>query len=78
MPIPRDHTSSMGPPLISFPVSELEKHVKTDERGKARKPPVKLEECELYELTQYCCDVENRNSKRPYVLCKPLLRLFRR
>jgi len=78
MPIPRDHSPSMGPPLIAFPVSELEKHVNKNERGKARKPPVKLEECELYELTQYYCDVENRNSKRPYVLCKPLLRLFRR
>lgn len=62
----------VGPPVQSFPVADLEKHINTDARGKKRKPPVKLEECKLMELVQYKCDVVDGE-----VLCRPILRLFR-
>jgi len=64
----------VGPPVQSFPVSELEKRINTTERGKPRKPPVKLEECKLMEMVQYNCVVVKKTKE---VECRPLLRLFR-
>jgi hypothetical protein len=63
-----------GPPVQSFPLSELEKQVNFDEKGKKRKTPVDLEECKLMQMVQYNCEVVK---KRKEVECRPLLRLFR-
>lgn len=50
-----------------------------NERGRYRKGgPLKLEQCKLLEMVQYACEVENRDDPRGRVVCKPLVRLFRR
>jgi len=67
-----------GPPLRVLPQASLQQYVNTTEKGKARKPPVQLEDCKLMEMTQYTCDIKGRYSKDAEVWCKPMLRLFRR
>jgi uncharacterized membrane protein len=66
--------TDVGPPIHSFPVSELEERVQTNEKGKKRKVPVKLEDCKLMQMVQYDCKV---NKKTREVECRPLLKLFR-
>jgi hypothetical protein len=67
-----------GPPLYVFPTSDLPSRVNIDEDGKWRKPPVKLEDCKLMEMTQYTCNIRNKFSKNAEVVCKPFQRMFRR
>ena len=69
---------AFGPPLKVVPTASLQQHVNTTAKGKARKPPVQLEDCKLMEMTQYTCDIKGRYSKDAEVWCKPILRLFRR
>lgn len=69
----------MAPPVEAFPPQELEARVQYDARGRRKKGgPIELEQCKLLEMVQYACEVENKNDPRGRVMCKPLVRLFRR
>ncbi|KAL1641928.1 hypothetical protein SLS58_005764 [Diplodia intermedia] len=68
----------MAPPVEAFPPEELSVRVQYKPNGRRRKPPVELEKCKLLEMVQYACEVENRDDPRSRVLCRPLVRLFRR
>ncbi|KAH7062663.1 hypothetical protein B0J12DRAFT_564042 [Macrophomina phaseolina] len=69
----------MAPPVEAFPPQELSARVQYDARGKYRKGgPIELEKCKLLEMVQYACEVENRDDPRGRVMCRPLVRLFRR
>lgn len=68
----------MAPPVEAFPAQELAARVQYDARGKYRKGGIELERCKLLEMVQYACEVENRNDPRGRVMCRPLVRLFRR
>lgn len=78
-PITSQVRHEVGPPVHSFPVSELEEHVNINEKGRKRKLPVNLDECKLMQLVQYDCRVEKRTDgvKKREVQCRPILRLFR-
>ena len=62
--------------MHSFTVSELEERVNINEKGKKRKPPVKLEDCKLMQMVQYDCKVVKKTGTAE-VQCRPLLKLFR-
>jgi hypothetical protein len=48
-----------GPALQTAPVAELEARANRRPNGKPRVPPVRLADCELLQLIQYHCDVED-------------------
>jgi len=70
----------MAPPVEAFPPSQLEERVNYTEKGKWRKPAVKLEECKLLVMMQYYCRVSAQTRRDPHgvVICEPVERLFRR
>lgn len=69
----------MSPPIELFHVSQLEERIQHDVNGKIRKPPTDLKKCELQELVQYKCEVKgDRRNSPTTVVCKPLVRYFRR
>lgn len=69
----------MPPPLPVYPLSALESQINVLPNGKARKPPVKLEDCALKELVQYKCNVQLSKEKGadPEIICEPIVRLLR-
>lgn len=69
----------MPPPLPIYPLSALESQINVLPNGKARKPPVKLEECALKELVQYKCNVHpsDKEGADPAIICEPVVRLLR-
>ena len=69
------HTD-VGPPVQTFPLSELENELQKTEKGKKRKPPVDLEKCKLMQLMQYDCRVVRKGTEAE-VECRPIQRLFR-
>jgi len=73
----------MTPPIESFPASELPPRVLGTVEGKRRKGWVQekiggLGKCELLELVQYKCEVEEPRTRESVVRCWPVERLFRR
>lgn len=73
----------MAPLVDSFPVQSLPDRVnivnQTNFLGKRRKPPVDLRKCSLHEMTQYSCNPPDEGIPQPgRVVCKPLVKLFRR
>jgi hypothetical protein len=48
-----------GPALQTATLAELEAAANRRPNGKARRPPVRLADCELLQLIQYRCDVED-------------------
>ncbi|KAI5853216.1 hypothetical protein DFP73DRAFT_535590 [Morchella snyderi] len=61
-------------PITTFPASALTQHINTNVRtGRRRKQPIDLSKCELLEMVQWDCRVENGQN-----LCWPIERLFRR
>ncbi|RPB13407.1 hypothetical protein P167DRAFT_535105 [Morchella conica CCBAS932] len=61
-------------PITTFPASKLTEHINTDVRtGRRRKQPFDLSKCELLEMVQWDCRVEDEKNK-----CWPIERLFRR
>ena len=68
----------MAPPIEAFPASELPWRVQVTAQGKRRKgEAIDLRKCELFELVQYDCRVDERQPKAP-VKCYPVVRLFRK
>jgi hypothetical protein len=61
-------------PITIFPASTLPQHINTDVRtGRRRKQPLDLSKCELLEMVQWECRIEDGKTK-----CWPIERLFRR
>lgn len=78
-----DPTATMAPPTQSFSVDRLPDHVNTvqqDFQVKKRKgPQVELEKCPLFEMMQYSCNPPSGGMpERGQIICKPVVRLFRR
>ncbi|KAH7402359.1 mitochondrial export protein Som1 [Phaeosphaeria sp. MPI-PUGE-AT-0046c] len=69
----------MPPPLPIYPLSTLESRLNVLPNGKARKPPVKLDDCALKELVQHKCNIHllDGKSKTPQIICEPVARLLR-
>ena len=68
----------MAPPTEVFPASELPYRVQVTVEGKRRKGgDIDLKKCDLLELVQYDCKVDERRPNDP-VRCYPIVRLFRR
>lgn len=67
----------MAPLVEAFHASDLTDYLKRKPNGKMRKPPVDLKTCELKELIQYNCNVDNPRNQNSRVVCEPVLRLFR-
>jgi hypothetical protein len=69
----------MAPSIEPFPASELPKRVQMTMKGRQRKDKIDLEACELLEMLQYECAVEDGGRTRDArVVCRPVERLFRR
>jgi len=69
----------MTPPVESWPVAELEQRIYGNAKGEYRKGfDGNLKNCQLMELLQYNCKVDNPESKNSLVRCWPVERLFRR
>lgn len=69
------------PPLVeAFDSSELAERVNHLPSGKTRKPPIAdLKKCALKEMFQYHCELNGPvGDPTSRVLCKPVLRLFRK
>ena len=68
----------MAPPVEAFPASELPWRIHTTGQGKRRKGGnIDLRNCELLELVQYDCKV-NEKEPNASIKCYPIVRLFRR
>ena len=68
----------MAPPTETFPAIELPYRVQVTTQGKRRKgDAIDLKECELLEMVQYSCRVEDEQNGKP-VRCYPIVRLFRK
>lgn len=71
----------MSPPIETFPASELARRIHVTPQGRRRKgDDVVLNDCELLEMVQYACHLEE-DPKKPrtaLVKCEPIVRLFRR
>ncbi|KAH8811853.1 hypothetical protein F5884DRAFT_783627 [Xylogone sp. PMI_703] len=69
----------MPPPVESWPARQLEDRVLIDVNGRRRKGwDGDLSGCELLELLQYRCEVEEPRSRESLTRCWPVERLFRR
>jgi hypothetical protein len=69
----------MTPPVESWPVRELEQRVFGNAKGEYRKGfDGNLKNCQLMELLQYNCKVDNPDRRDSLVRCWPVERLFRR
>jgi hypothetical protein len=69
----------MAPPIHTWPASELPERARGDAQGNFRKGfDGDLKGCELVEMLQYACEVENPAIRDSPVRCRPVERLFRR
>jgi hypothetical protein len=69
----------MTPPIEAWSPKELEDRIRGNTKGEYRKDfDGDLKKCELLELLQYDCKVENPDSRDSLVRCWPIERLFRR
>ncbi|EED12197.1 conserved hypothetical protein [Talaromyces stipitatus ATCC 10500] len=73
----------MAPLVPIFPTDDLQSRVQIIHRGfkeKRRKgEPIDLHKCELMEMVQYSCNPPEEGILPPgVVMCKPIVRLFRR
>ena len=70
--------SMMAPPTEAFPASELPFRAQITTQGKRRKGgDIDLRRCELLEMVQYDCRVDEQQPRAP-VRCYPIVRLFRK
>ena len=66
--------ASMGPPIESFPTSELAVRVNMLPNGRRRKGGgIEISRGELLELVQYSCHLKGN-----IIQCEPVVKLFRR
>lgn len=72
-------TTAMAPPIYSWPASELPDHTRVNVKDEFRKGfDGDLKACELLEMLQYRCEVENPGMRNSPTRCWPVARLFRR
>ena len=72
---------SMSPPVETFPASELAQRIQLTLRGRRRKGhQTVLGDCELLEMVQYSCHIEQdpETPRTAIVKCEPIIRLFRK
>jgi inner membrane protease subunit SOM1 len=68
----------MAPATPIHALSALEAQINVLPSGKPRKPPVRLSDCALKELVQYKCNIEVlEKTRKPTVICEPVVRLLR-
>ncbi|TVY68933.1 hypothetical protein LSUE1_G004945 [Lachnellula suecica] len=69
----------MAPPVVMFPASELPVVAQTNLKGTKRKGfDGNLKTCELLEMLQYNCGVEEPVTRNSVVRCWPVEKFFRR
>jgi hypothetical protein len=69
----------MAPPIEIWSASELPDRVQVTMKGRLRKDQIELQDCELLEMLQYECTVQDgRRDREAAVVCRPVERLFRR
>jgi len=71
----------MAPPVQRWSAEELPERVQTKAEilsDRRRKERIDLQHCQLMELLQYHCRVEEPNRRNSRVLCEPIQRLFRK
>lgn len=73
----------MSPPCHAFPSSDLSTKVQADVKGKRRKlsqdaKNIDLSTCELLEMSQWKCGIEQPVTKDSSIVCEEALRFFRR
>lgn len=69
----------MAPPVATFPASDLPLAAQSNLRGRKRKGfDGDLKACELLEMLQYNCGVEEPGKRDSVVRCWPVVKLFRR
>jgi len=69
----------MAPPVESWPAHELPDRVQVTEQGRRRKDQIELQKCELLEMLQYDCAIEDGSRRKDArIVCRPVERLFRR
>jgi mitochondrial inner membrane protease subunit SOM1 len=69
----------MAPPVEIWSASGLPDRVQVTMKGRLRKDRIQLKDCELLEMLQYECAVQDgRRDKEATVICGPVERLFRR
>ena len=68
----------MAPATRIHGLSALEAQINVLPNGKPRKPAVRLGDCALKELVQYKCNISvSEATRKPNVVCEPLVRLLR-
>ena len=74
----------MPPPVRTFPSSALQTEIQNDANGRRRKhapgapADVKLDECELFSMSQFECGVERPEHRKSPITCVEALRFFRK
>ncbi|KAJ6157829.1 hypothetical protein N7470_005421 [Penicillium chermesinum] len=73
----------MAPPVQSFSAERLPSHVNIVQHNfiqkKRKGPQIELEKCPLMEMMQYSCNPPSKGAPEAgRIVCKPVLRLFRR
>lgn len=69
----------MAPPVELFPASSLKYHSQANLAGKKRKDfDGDLKRCELFDMLQYDCKVEEPRDRKAEVQCWPIERFFRK
>ena len=68
----------MTPPVEVFPALELPSRVQVTTKGKRRKGNVDLEKCELLQIMQYACNIQDTTVRDSPIICEPIQRLFRK
>jgi len=69
----------MTPPVESWPAHELESRILGNVKNRRRRGfDGDLKKCELLELLQYNCKVDDPEKRESLVRCWPVERLFRR
>lgn len=71
----------MSPPVETFPASQLAQRIQLTPQGRRKKGrEVKLDDCELLEMVQYSCHIEEHPERlrTAIVKCEPIVRLFRK
>lgn len=73
----------MAPLVPVFSAESLPDHVSTVRKNfqerRRKGGPVELEKCKLMEMVQYSCNPPSEGIPKPgVVICKPVVRLFRR
>jgi hypothetical protein len=68
----------MTPPVEVFPAFELPSRVQVTTKGKRRKDNIDLEKCELLQIMQYECNIQDTKVRDSPIICEPIQRLFRR